>query len=263
MPYTIHIRDAPDAAIDALVELGALDVDRAPAGGLVALMPDAVTPERVARTLAVREVSVTPAAGRDDGSVWTLAPRDVRAGRIHIVPAGTDEPGAVQLIDSAVFGSGLHPTTALCLEMLDGLVSAFAPPSVLDVGTGTGVLALAALTLGVPRAVAIDIDPAALDVAAENARINRLASRLTLLNAGPADVEHAFPLVLANILAAPLIELAPVLVRRVAHRGRLVLSGIPRGMEDEVARAYQRLGMPRAGAAARGGWAAVEMLASW
>ena len=77
-----------------------------------------------------------------------------------------------RLIDAAAFGTGLHPTTALCLEALEEEVGIAAPDAVLDVGTGSGVLALGALMLGVPRALGIDIDDEALRIAAENARIN-------------------------------------------------------------------------------------------
>jgi ribosomal protein L11 methyltransferase len=95
------------------------------------------------------------------------------------------------------------------------------------VGTGSGILALTALKLGVPQAVGLEIDAEALPVAAENARRNHLADRLHLVLGGPEVVEGHWPLVVANVLAAPLMEMAPVLVRRLARSGRLVLSGIP------------------------------------
>ena len=89
------------------------------------------------------------------------------------------------------------------------------------------MLALGALMMGVPRALGIDIDDEALRVAAENARINALDDRLQLARGGPETVTGTWPLILANVLAAPLIEMAPALVRRVGHQGQLVLSGIP------------------------------------
>ena len=107
------------------------------------------------------------------------------------------------------------------------------------------MLALAALRLGVPAALAIDIDEGALRVAAENARLNALSERLQLARGGPETITGTWPLVLANVLAAPLIEMAPALVRRVGHHGRLVLSGIPSSVEREVERAYRHLGMRR------------------
>ena len=137
------------------------------------------------------------------------------------------------------------------------------PDAVLDVGTGSGVLALAALWMGVPRALAIDNDDEALRVAAENARINALDDRLQLTRGGPEAVTGMWPLVLANVLAAPLIEMAPALVRRVGHQGQLVLSGIPSSVEQDVDQAYRRLGMRRVRVKSRGAWVALVLQASW
>lgn len=241
-----------------------MDADVTEGGGIAAVMPDSITPAQVARALGVNRISVSPAIARDDGSVWVLRPRATRIGRIQLVPAGgAAEPDAIRLIDAAAFGTGLHPTTALCLELLEELVDAAAPETVLDVGTGSGVLALAALELGVPRAVGIDVDEEALRVAAENARINGVERRLELRRAGPDAITGTWPLVLANVLAAPLIEMAPALVRRVGHHGQLVLSGIPASAEQDVDRAYQRLGMRRVRANARAGWIALVLQASW
>jgi ribosomal protein L11 methyltransferase len=227
-------------------------------------MPDRITPPQVAVTLGIADITVSPASGRDADSVWLLAPRPFTVGRLRIAPADAGrEPGTLRLIDAPAFGTGLHPTTALCLEALDETASALSPDRVLDVGTGSGVLALGALTLGVPHAHAIDVDDTALRVAAENARINGLLDRIEFVHGGPDAVEGAWPLVLANVLAAPLIEMAPILVRRVGHHGRLVLSGIPHGVEREVQSAYRRLGMQPVEVKARGGWVAVVMQASW
>ncbi|HUG93251.1 MAG TPA: 50S ribosomal protein L11 methyltransferase, partial [Planctomycetaceae bacterium] len=167
------------------------------------------------------------------------------------------------LIDASAFGTGLHPTTALCLEALEEAMRAGPPDSVLDVGTGSGVLALAALLLGVPRALGIDLDEDALRVAAENARINGVGDRLRLTRGGPDTVTGTWPLVLANVLAGPLIEMAPALVRRVGHHGQLLLSGIPASVEPDVDRAYRRLGMRRLRVKPRAGWIALVLQASW
>lgn len=114
-----------------------------------------------------------------------------------------------------------------------------------------------------PRAVGVDIDDDALRVAAENARINGLSKRLQLARAGPEAITGAWPLVFANVLAAPLIEMAPMLVRRVGHHGQLVLSGIPVSVEQDVHDAYRRLGMQRLRTTSRAGWAALVLRASW
>jgi ribosomal protein L11 methylase PrmA len=264
VPYRVDVATASDAVLDRLVELGALDVDRSPGGGIAALMPDGVAPEHVALALGVDDFSISPAVGRDAGSVWTLRPRATRTGRLRIVPADADvEPGALRLTDSAVFGTGLHPTTAMCLEAIEEDLQPSCPGALLDVGTGSGVLALAALLMGVPRALGLDLDVEALRAAAENARLNALDQRLALLRGVPDAVAGTWPLVVANLLAAPLVELAPVLVRRVGHHGRLVLSGIPSSIESDVDRAYRRLGMQRVRAQSRAGWSALVLQASW
>ena len=133
----------------------------------------------------------------------------------------------------------------------------------LDVGIGSGVLALAALILGVPRVFGLDIDEEALRVAAENARLNALSDRLELAHGGPDAVGATWPFIVANVLTAPLIEMAPALVRRVGHRGRLVLSGIPASLETDVDQPYRRLGMQHVRVMSRAGWVAIVMQASW
>ena len=100
-------------------------------------------------------------------------------------------------------------------------------------------------------------------VAAENARLNHVSGRLDLIRGGPEALSGSWPLVLANILAAPLIDLAPALVQRVQHGGRLVLSGVSNSMVPEVEQAYRRLGMRRLGETARAGWAAMVLCPSW
>jgi ribosomal protein L11 methyltransferase len=249
--------------LDLLVQCGALDVEPVP-DGLAALLPDGVTPDTVAAALGGARVMVSAAVARDNGSVWLLRPRAAQIGGVLIVPAEeAAPPTALRLIDAPAFGTGHHPTTALCLEALDEILTSERVESVLDVGTGSGILALAALRLGVRQAVGLDIDAEALQVAAENARVNQLADRLQLVLGGPAAVEGTWPLVVANVLAAPLMDMAPVLVPRVGSRGQLLLSGIPWSLASEVQQSYQHLGLRRIGAKTRAGWTALLAQASW
>jgi ribosomal protein L11 methylase PrmA len=246
VPYRIDISFPPHDALDQLVQLGALDIE-AVGGGIAAILPDGVTAAAVASALGLPNIVVSPAVGRDDGSVWRLGPR----------------AGLLRLTESNIFGSGHHATTALCIDAIEEALTIAVPDSVLDVGTGSGVLALTALTKGVRTAVGLDIDGDALKTAAENARLNNVADKLQLVLGGPEVVTSSWPLVVANVLAAPLMEMAPVLVRRVGHRGRLILSGIPWSVESEVRQIYQRLGMRHLRSETRVGWTVVLLQATW
>jgi ribosomal protein L11 methyltransferase len=263
MPYRIDISSPAQDALDRLVELGALDIEPVP-GGLAAIIPDAVSSAAVAHALGVFNVRVSPAVSRDNGSVWMLNPRTIRIGSILIAPTEiVAPPGALRLSGSSAFGTGHHPTTALCVEALEESLNLQVPGSVLDVGTGSGILALAALKLGVARAVGLDIDADALKIAEEHARLNNLADRLELVLGGPDAVAGTWKLVVANVLAATLMDMAPVLVRRVGSGARLILSGIPSSLESEVRQAYQRLGMRHIRSEMRDSWTVLVVQASW
>jgi ribosomal protein L11 methyltransferase len=161
--------------------------------------------------------------------------------RLWIVPSWHQppEPQAVNLhLDPGLaFGTGTHPTTALCLEWLDG--QSLHDCNVLDFGCGSGILAIAALLLGAKQACGTDIDPQALEASRDNATRNGIdAARfpLYLPSEMPADT---FDLVLANILAGPLVQLAPTISQHVRQGGHLVLSGILAEQAEEVRAAYQ------------------------
>ena len=159
----------------------------------------------------------------------------------HELPAEADVPDAavVRLDPGLAFGSGTHPTTALCLRWLDALAAegVLGDARVLDFGCGSGILALAALKLGAAAAVGVDNDPQALLATADNASRNGVDSRLAVHL--PDDEPTAtYPVVVANILASALDALAEVLAARVAPGGRIALSGILRGQEDELLQRY-------------------------
>src|SRR4030095_16711579 len=105
--------------------------------------------------------------------VWVLSRRPIHVGRLRIVPAHLDAaPGDLRLVDASAFCSGLPPATVLCLEAIEAAITIATPWSMLDVGIGSGVLALAALILGVPHVMGIDIDEEALRVAGGHAPVN-------------------------------------------------------------------------------------------
>ena len=264
MPYRVDICCPPSDVLDILVRLGALDVEVV-SEGVAAILPDGVAQGAVAAAFGgSSHVMVSAAVARDEGSVWLLSPRTVRGGGVVIASMDAAVPAtALRLMDSDAFGTGHHPTTALCIEALEEILGNELADSVLDVGTGSGILAIVALSLGVGQAVGLDIDADALSVAAENARLNHFEERLQLVLGGPEAVDGNWPLVVANVLAAPLIQMAPVLVRRVGKGGKLVLSGIAWSLEHEVRHAYQHFGMRYVGSRTRAGWTVLIVQASW
>lgn len=157
------------------------------------------------------------------------------------------------------FGTGTHQTTRLCARAIDTFCRVDPPQRLLDVGTGTGVLALTALKLGVERATGTDIDPVAVRAAADNARKNLLADRFTARE-GPPDVEGAvWPAVVANILAGPLLDLAGSIHRALAPGGRLWLSGVLQEQEQSVLRGYLDLGLAHLGTEVEDGWVRIDL----
>ena len=146
-------------------------------------------------------------------------------------------PGAVvvRLDPGMAFGTGSHPSTALCLEWLDG--TALAGSELIDYGCGSGVLAIAALRLGAARAFAYDIDPQALAATRQNAADNAVADRLCVCER-EAELPEGRELLVANILAGVLIGLAPRLAQLLAPHGRALLAGLLAAQEAEVAAAY-------------------------
>ena len=155
-----------------------------------------------------------------------------------------DEAGAdaaiVRLDPGLAFGSGTHPTPSLCLQWLDALAAegALDGRTVLDYGCGSGILALAALKLGAAHAVGVDNDPQALLASADNAERNAVGAALEVFLPAEAP-QTTYPVVLANILASALDALAEVLAERVMPGGRIALSGILDGQEEELLRRYR------------------------
>ena len=207
------------------------------------------------------EIEVELLADRDWEREWMDDFQPMQMGeRLWIVPSWHEppEPGAVNLhLDPGLaFGTGTHPTTALCLAWLDGLAVAdrLHDQAVLDVGCGSGILAIAAIKLGAPRATGTDIDPQALQASRDNAERNGIEDA-DLRLCYPEQLEtSAFPVVVANILAGPLVELAGESAARVAPGGRLALSGILAAQADTVLAAYAAQGLIMDEPTIRQGW---------
>ena len=178
-------------------------------------------------------------------------------------------PGEVvlDLEPGDAFGTGTHETTRGCLKAVDALFGGDDAPvrplegpiDLLDVGTGTGVLLVAALKLGAERGVGIDIDPMAVAAARENCVLNGVGDRVEISSQPIEAISGRFRLVLVNILAPLLVDLAPVIAARVHLEGALVLSGMALEQVPWVEQAYAREGMGLEAAIEEGGWATLVL----
>ena len=183
------------------------------------------------------EINVTLVEDKDWERAWMDDFQPLKFGeRLWIVPSWHEapDPGAANLMldPGLAFGTGTHPTTALCLEWLDG--QEVQGRQVIDYGCGSGILGLAALLLGADHVTGVDTDPQALEASRENARRNGVEeNRLDLYLPEQAPAGKA-DMVLANILAQPLIGLAPHLATLTRPGGDLVLSGILSNQAREV-----------------------------
>ena len=195
----------------------------------------------------VGELRVRSVDDADWTDAWKAGYVPQRIGRVVIVPSWLDEPigpdeVALRLDPGMAFGTGLHPTTRGCLTLLQEITPM--PPVVLDVGSGSGILALAAMRLGAERAICYDTDSSAVEATLANAAANGLADRVTanLGSLPPKPPAEPYPLVLANLVAAVLIDLAAQLVAHTAPGGALLASGIIEGRADEVLAALTAAG---------------------
>ena len=216
-----------------LQALFAAETDRA---GLVHALGDLI-PELAPEQLAFREV-----ADQDWTRAWMDTYQPMPFGRrLWIYPWNIEPPAGdtgavvVRLDPGLAFGTGTHPTTALCLEWLDG--ADLADKTVIDYGCGSGVLAIAALKLGAARVIGVDTDEQALTASRDNAQRNGVVEKLDLYLPQHFPQMQADVLV-ANILAGPLGELAPLFARSVNPGGTLALSGILDGQQEELMARY-------------------------
>jgi ribosomal protein L11 methyltransferase len=256
-----------EALSEALLDAGAVSVDIADAGAGTgaeeAVFADAALAPRpwtrsvvsalVARgadTAALVEAACTragvaapPARVREVADEdWVRASREQLAPmrispRLWIVPSWREAPDphaiAITLDPGLAFGTGHHPSTRMCLRWLERVIRG--GESVLDFGCGSGILAIAAMKLGAARADGVDIDEQALLAARRNALHNRVQATF---HSGSDALRQPAQIVVANILARPLIVLAPLLARLTAHGGRLALAGLLAEQAGEVRAAY-------------------------
>jgi ribosomal protein L11 methyltransferase len=243
--------EAADAVTNFLWEAGALGVveegcDGAATAGLRAFFPPGVAPEGTGRRLerylgdlrglgiplgpgAVRLHRVADEAWAD---AWRAHFRPLRVGRRLLVcppweAAAVEGRTLVVIEPGRAFGTGGHATTRGALELLERALAVAPAPRVLDVGTGSGVLGIAAARLAPVAVTAIDLDPDAVSAATANAARNGVGDRVRVLRGGPETCAGASAdLVVANLLAAGLVALAPALARCCATPGRLIAAGL-------------------------------------
>jgi ribosomal protein L11 methyltransferase len=233
------LADLADLGFDAFEELADALVAYAPA-------PRWDGPAREAVGALLRERGLTAAAlteevvpDQDWNAAWEASLQPIEAGSFVVAPSWTEVPadagGAVVLrIDPKMaFGTGYHETTRLCLRLLPGAVPQAG--RVLDVGTGTGVLAIAALRLGAASAVGVDIDPWSVTNGRDNAALNGVDDALDVRE-GSLEVvpETGFDLVVANIISSILEPLIPGLVERAAPSASALLSGLLAAERDRI-----------------------------
>jgi ribosomal protein L11 methyltransferase len=195
--------------------------------------------------------------------------KPVRAGRFFVHGAHDRDQQregdiGIEIEAGLAFGTGHHGTTAGCLEMLESVVEAERPKNALDLGTGSAVLAIALAKLAGIPVLATDIDPVAVEVAAANARLNDAAALVETVTAPgfdhPVFAERGpFELIVANILAGPLIEIAPEVVAQVKPGGSLILSGILDRQHDAVVEAYVAQGFRHIRTTHREGWVTIHL----
>jgi ribosomal protein L11 methyltransferase len=195
---------------------------------------------------------VAPVADEDWAANWKEHFKPLRVGkRLLICPTWEHAaPGSADIIlridPGRAFGTGHHETTRLCLEWLERCLEqdlAGPSPTLLDVGTGSGILAMAGVLLGFRTAVGIDNDPEAIEVARGNVEANRVDGMVRLFAGTVEEISERFDVVVANIQAGPLVSLADELIRPLKPRGWLALSGILEDQKTDVRQVYESKGM--------------------
>lgn len=263
----LYPNDGPVVSGDPAEWTGEPPANPSPDVYLIAWLPPPATPvneEAALRAYLADLDAVVPGAGpspiecfalpeQDWNSSWKASWQPLPVGkRLIVCPSWTDPPDApgrivLGLDPGMAFGTGTHFTTGSCLEFVDE-VMAEAPPGtdVLDVGTGSGILAVGALLLGARSALGIDVDADAVAEARQNAERNNVQDRFTATANPLTGSEGRFGLVLANLMAQVILRLADPLAATVAPGGALVTSGVLLCHEDEVGRAMRERGLVQA-----------------
>ena len=213
--------------------------------------------------LGPARIAIRKVAREDWRHSWKKHFKPFEVGRLLLVRPSWSQrkarPGQrVIVLDPGLsFGTGQHATTRYCLQAIAAAATPHRPPhSLLDIGTGTGILAIAAAKLGFKPVQAFDFDPVAVRVAKANAQRNRAdcVIRRADLSRLPSGSRRKFDLICANLIDTVLIEHAQKIVNRLRPDGKLVLAGILPGQFGPVAKAYTALGLELVGTSIAQGW---------
>lgn len=240
--------------------------------GLLAAVADYRASLRALGFRLAGDAEVAPLLDEAWASAWQQSfPARLVGRRLRVLPPWLDGDGAepapgaedrvtVVIEPGRAFGTGHHGTTEGCLVLLEEALAAAPGAAVLDIGTGTGILAIAALRLGAPSVVAIDLDPDAVSATRVNAERNGCAG-LTVRLAEPPEIDEAAPIVVANLLTHSHLALAAQYARLVAPGGQLVLGGMLEDEDDRVTSALAAAGFERRARVALEGWASLRLAA--
>jgi ribosomal protein L11 methyltransferase len=166
----------------------------------------------------------------------------------------------IEIDPGMAFGTGTHPSTQMCLQALEELIlSSPHSPSILDVGTGSGILAIAARKLGAKQVSAIDLDPVAIGCARKNAAANRIGKGIDFRAGSLNGLRRTFDIVVANLLPQELLNIAPSLPKRLSSGGTLIISGLLRGQKMEIISAFAKQGLEVLCSRESKGWVSLVM----
>lgn len=248
-----------DALIRKLVDSGCLGVVENN-DTLIAYFPEATDKDTIQSELSILKAVLKKADGQageldftyalipdqDWNETWKkgFLPIDVGERFAVIPPWEEEKPGRINLIiDPAMaFGTGHHETTRSCLSLMEKYLEKTAHVSFLDLGTGTGILAIAAKKLGYRHVVGIDMDPLSIDAAIENIAINHVTDVVIREGSLSEDLE-TYDVIAANLISGVLVQLAQALFSHMTPGGIAILSGVLLGQEDEVIEAMKRTGL--------------------
>jgi ribosomal protein L11 methyltransferase len=239
-------------------------LDRAAADRAVATVTEALGHLQAFGLRPIGDLTTRVVEEADWAEAWKAHFHVLRLGRRLVIKPSwrrhrrTGDEVVIDLDPGMAFGTGLHPTTRLCLEALEHRAAAGPLGRTLDVGCGSGILSIAAVKLGATRVLAVDIDPIAIEATLANARHNRVGRRIRAQDGTIPTGEGPFDLVLANLIAGVLIEHAATLDSELVRGGTLIASGIFVDREPEVRLALEGAGLRITDRRHESDWVALE-----